>query len=315
MTHYRTTPPTRRARTLAAVAFGCFCAAALVPWKLVAQEQPPPGAGQQPRGVAPHGPGEGADPAGVPGGPAPGYGGRAAEADPLTAQGGVLGRGYVMAPQFRINARVGGTLTDVPVRAGQRVKKGELLVRIDDAATRAELEAAEARVEVGKLEMVRAREKNAATDEQVAKAQLRIAMAQVALVQHKLESARVLAPADGVLADVGAKEGAAVREGAPLATLVAVDTLSFETSVGADVLARLKEGQKARLRIDALAPTIFEAEVTYISPQVELNTGQARVGLRIHDPKGVRPGMSGTAAIRVEEGDSRTYREAFERDR
>lgn len=243
--------------------------------------------------------------AGQPGvGTGPGYGEPAA-ADPFLSEDVVQARGFVVAPEYPLSGAPGAIVSEVPAKQGQRVKKGDLLVRLDDAALRAELTAAEARFMTGQVEVRRAHEllerKNATLAEvQVAQTQLRGFEAQVELARHKLARTRVVAPVDGVVSELPARIGGAAREGHPLAVVLAVDDVSFNMDVDARTLPRLKEGQEVMVRADALPGETFDAVLTFISPQVNPGSGTAQVHARMKGGTGgLRPGLAGTAGIKA----------------
>ena len=341
MKQFPTGPSSRGARAALCLFAAAFALAALVPWKLVAQAPggadgaapprdqregtprdpqegaPPPGGAA---GAADY-PVAGGDPAvgGYPGaggypvygrlagppGAGPGYGNANAVPDPFMSEDVVQARGFVAAPEYPLSGTPGAIVSEVPAKQGRRVKKGELLVRLDDAALRAELTAAEARLMTGQVEVRRAHEllerRNAtAAEVQVAETQLKGLEAQLELARHKLQRTRVVSPVDGVVSDLPARVGGAAREGQPLAVVLAVDDLSFTMDVDARTLPRLKEGQEVMVRADALPGETFDAVLTFISPQVNPGSGTAQVHAKFKEAADkLRPGLAGTAGIKA----------------
>ncbi|MDC0716740.1 biotin/lipoyl-binding protein [Nannocystis bainbridge] len=121
-----------------------------------------------------------------------------------------------------VTTSASGTVQSIPVRLGQRVEAGEVLVRLDDASQRAELARVEREYEQRLVELLRApaddtrRERLAALD-----GQLQLARARAA-------ERSVVAPEPGVVSDVRVRPGQAL---APGDAVVAVEQDAAQTVV------------------------------------------------------------------------------------
>lgn len=115
-----------------------------------------------------------------------------------------------------------GTVQSIPVRLGQRVEAGQVLVRLDDASQQAELARVEREYEQRLVELLRApaddtrRERLAALD------------GQLTLARARAAERSVVAPEPGVVSDVRVRPGQAL---APGDAVVAVEQDAAQTVV------------------------------------------------------------------------------------
>lgn len=158
----------------------------------------------------------------------------------------------VSANESRLAAEVGGRLVAIEAKAGQRVAKGAVLARLDDAdfvlaVRRAEAAAAQAaaRVELASAQLRRARElvtqgfvsTDAAqvrvTELQLAEADRAAAEAQLATAKNALDKTVIRAPFAGVVRERLGQVGETVAPGAPLLTLIDAGGVEVVAQLGA----------------------------------------------------------------------------------
>jgi HlyD family secretion protein len=205
--------------------------------------------------------------------------------------------------QVKVSADVMGKIVQLPIKEGDRVKKGELMLQLDDtqyrsaySQARAARASAEARVREteSSLKVAQssyARQKalfeqhllseaewdQATTNYESARAAVATGREEVARSQAALEGAsdnlqkcRFLAPFDGVVSALNVEAGEVVITGTmnnPGTQILVVSDLS-RMLVRADVdetdVVDLKLGQKAKITVDALPDTSFPGTVTEI---------------------------------------------------
>lgn len=158
--------------------------------------------------------------------------------------------------QAELAAQVAGSVTELAVRAGDRVRAGQVLLRIDAraaeqaaAASGAQVAAAQAQLDVATRELARKRELAAkryisqGALEQ-AESQYRAAQAQVRALSSQAGAARtqtafhvLRAPFDGVVARLAVEQGDMAMPGRPLLTVYDPSALRVSAHVPASVLA------------------------------------------------------------------------------
>lgn len=250
--------------------------------------------------------------------PAPGAGGPAASAEPrveppapapaeAAAAPGKLTAGAYLAIEelIPISASAEGRVRKVLVKLGDQVAAGQLVVALDDAELRAELELARAKQRDAQrtLDRVKALVKGQAAtqaEEDRALGQAEIAAAEAELVARRLDRMRVLAPIAGTILEVGVKAGEVVQpDGKVLLKLADLATLTAEATVNEHDVASLSPGQEAEVRVDALPDKAFGGKVREIARHADRSRGTVLVKVSVLEPDpSLRPGMSARVIFR-----------------
>lgn len=133
-----------------------------------------------------------------------------------------------------------------------------------------------------------------------------VARATVERLRGELERRTVRAPADGVLGDTrSVRVGEELRAGDPIATVVAGGPVRIVASFPAEALGRIREGQRARMRLEGFSWTEFGMlKATVVAVASEARKGLIRVELSVDDlPQGIplEHGLQGVVDIAVEQ--------------
>lgn len=206
--------------------------------------------------------------------------------------------------QATVAAQIAGRVLEVRVDAGQRVRQGELLMRLDareaagsDASAQASLAQAGAAYERTKNLHAQKFVSQAALDQAAAawKAAQGAAAASGAGVSH----GTVTAPIAGVVAQRHVEPGEMAALGKPLITVFDPKSLRVIASVPQYKLAELKKGGRARIEFPETA-TWIDALRVEILPTVDARSHTATARLYLPDNiEGVVPGMSARAHFTV----------------
>lgn len=184
-----------------------------------------------------------------------------------------------------VKSRVAETVSEVRVREGQAVRRGEVLARFETVALEARLAEKESNLEAERARLRLAAstlEKNrtlaarsivsrTALDEAEAEWRARQAgvaalEAQVVLARRALADAVVEAPIDGIVAERSVNPGEVLSSDAAMFTLMDLSRVEVEASVPAGEAARLEPGQPVRLRIEGFGDRDFAGMVARIGP-------------------------------------------------
>lgn len=125
---------------------------------------------------------------------------------------------------LEIRALVTGVLTEVPVKEGQAVKKGDVLFKTSSTLYKAKLDAELAEVRVAQIEFDNLKklfDKRVISREEVALAEAKLARAQAKakLAEVELSFTTVQAPFDGLIGRLPQQEGSLVKQEDSLTTL------------------------------------------------------------------------------------------------
>jgi len=202
----------------------------------------------------------------------------------------------------QVVAKTSGVALSVHVEEGQRVRAGQVLVRLD--AARAELQAAQSAAQVRKLEANYARALALAGEQLVSasdldqiKYDLANARAANRLANLEVSYASVRAPISGVIAQRSIKPGNFVQINSPILRIVDSDRLEATLNVPERELATMKPGLPVQLQVDALPGRSFAGTVDRVSPVVDAGSGTFRVICAFDNAGLLQPGMFGRIAI------------------
>jgi membrane fusion protein (multidrug efflux system) len=202
----------------------------------------------------------------------------------------------------QVVAKTSGVALAVYAEVGDRVRAGEVLVRLDSA--RAELQAAQSEAQVRKLEANYARSLKLAEQQLVSasdvdqlKYDLANARAANRLSNLEVSYASVRAPIAGVIAQRSIKTGNFVQINTPIFRIVDADTLEATLNVPERELATMKPGLPVQLQVDALPGRSFPGTVDRVAPVVDAGSGTFRVVCTFENGGVLQPGMFGRIAI------------------
>ena len=202
----------------------------------------------------------------------------------------------------QVVAKTSGVALQVMVEEGQRVRAGQVLVRLDSA--RAQLQAAQSGAQVRKLQANYERSLKLAEQKLISandidqiKYDLENARAANRLSNLEVSYANVKAPIDGVIASRSIKPGNFVQINTPIFRIVDIDQLEATLNVPERELATLKAGLPVELQVDALAGKTFTGIVDRVSPVVDAGSGTFRVITEFDSEGLLQPGMFGRISI------------------
>jgi membrane fusion protein (multidrug efflux system) len=196
-----------------------------------------------------------------------------------------------------LRPEVGGRVSQVMFRDGQRVKKGQVLVQFDDQLPAAQVMQAQAELSIAKANNTRNKELVAqnfiskrSLDE--SEAALQVAEAKLSLAQATLQRLKVLAPFDGVLGLRQINVGDYLKDGADMVNIEDIDAVLLDFRLAERFQTKVKPGQKAQVSFDALPGKQFTAVVQAIDPLIEANGRSVGVRACIDNRQmQLRPGM------------------------
>jgi membrane fusion protein (multidrug efflux system) len=200
-------------------------------------------------------------------------------------------QGVVLRPE------VGGRVSQVLFKDGQRVKKGQLLVQFDDQLPSAQVMQAKAELSIAQANHTRNQElvsqnfiSKRSVDE--SEAALQVAQAKLALAQATLQRLKIVAPFDGVAGLRQINVGDYLKDGADMVNVEDIDAVLLDFRLAERFQAKVKPGQKAQVSFDALPGRKFTAIIQAIDPLIDAN-GRS-VGIRgciDNRQMQLRPGM------------------------
>ncbi|HPU53515.1 MAG TPA: HlyD family efflux transporter periplasmic adaptor subunit [Burkholderiaceae bacterium] len=199
-----------------------------------------------------------------------------------------------------------GYLREAPRRAGDTVRAGAVLARMDDKDLVLERTRWDAELE---LALRKEREALAAGERvarRLAQAQAEQARAQRDLAQEKLLRSRLIAPFDGVIVrgDLSQQIGSPLEAGKVLFELAPLDAWRMVLKVDERDIALLAAGRSGRLALASLPGTSWPLHITKVTSVASSEEGANvfRVEARLDESTAkLRPGMEGVARVQAGE--------------
>lgn len=207
------------------------------------------------------------------------------------------------AESVLIKPEVAGRVIAINFSEGQTVKKGQLLVGLDDDLLQAELASQQATLSLAQAEYKRyqalfEQQQVSALDYERKKAELAQAKAALSLIQAKLRQRQIRAPFSGVLGLRQFSVGDVLQANQALVRLNSMTSLKAEIKIPETNNALVSLKQQVLLTLDAVPNVTLTGQVTAIEPSLEANTRALVV--RVFIAKGdsrVREGMTARARL------------------
>ncbi|NPV29905.1 MAG: efflux RND transporter periplasmic adaptor subunit [Firmicutes bacterium] len=239
-----------------------------------------------------------------------------------------------VAPRVEIKVlpKIAGRIKSIEVDVGDRVRAGQVLVRLDDAEIAAQVRQAEAALAVAEAgaraaaanledarrnleRMKQLYEAGAVPLQQLEQAQLRydqaaagVSEAQVAQARAALEAARVqlantviTAPAGGIVAARSAQVGEMAAPTQPLLTLIDIDQVQVEVSVTEAEVNRLRPGQEVPVTVAAVSEKPLTGRIASLAPAADPRSKMFPVKITLSNPgHRLKPGMFAEVSLTAE---------------
>ena len=206
-----------------------------------------------------------------------------------------------------LSTEVAGLVATVPIKSGQDVKEGELLIKLNDASDLAQLNSLKALADLAKVINERDRQQLAIQaisknvfDTSAADAKSKQAQVeqQTALVAKK----NLKAPFSGRVGIVSINPGQYVNSGDKLLTLQTLDPIFVDFNLPQNNAEQIQVGQVVEVTTDAFKDASFTGKITAVSPMVDTNTRNIQVEAQLANPdKKILPGMFANVNIKLGE--------------
>lgn len=232
-----------------------------------------------------------------------------------------------------IKPQISGIVTEVLKEAGDFVKAGEVIAKIQVVPESSQLSAGESQLSVAKINLAQAKNeyerqkqlfakgviareemeqsettyKKAVEDTENAKNNLDIIKTGVSKVTAKFSNTQVRSTIDGMILDVPIKVGNSViqantfNDGTTIATVANMNDMIFIGKVDETEVGRIRVGMPIKLSIGAVDGKKFDAQLEYVAPKgVEENGAilfEIKAAAQIKDTIDIRAGYSANAQI------------------
>lgn len=236
---------------------------------------------------------------------------------------------YIVAP------KVSGRILEIYKRIGDRVSRGDILVRIDDAEyqqaerearanlkiVEASLRESESQLALAKQDLERVQslsdkgiasqaELDAATTNYTAQqSRLQLGLAQIEQREAALRSAEIQqdytvlrATEPGFVGERFVDEGSLLSPNAPVLSIVGIERVIIRTTVVERDYGSIRPGQRAVVAVEALPGRSYPGEVVRLAPMLQEASRTAQMEIEVdNDSLALKPGMFARIKVVLEE--------------
>jgi RND family efflux transporter MFP subunit len=189
--------------------------------------------------------------------------------------------------EVRLSFKVGGIINQLLVKEGDRVRKGQLLARLNTTEISAQMSLAEENYMKAKRDAQRTQNlyrDSVNTKEQLQNSQTNLAIMerQMDISRFNLSHASIIAPADGVVIKKLVNAGEQIEGGSPVLFISGVNPKDWVIKCGLTDKdwARLKGNEKAEITFDAF-PETFTGSVKALGQGSDISSGLYQAEIRI----------------------------------
>lgn len=213
-----------------------------------------------------------------------------------------------------LRAELPAVVLQVLKENGDPVRRGELLVRLDDTAIRDSLTSAEAssrsagqayeQAERQYQRLIKLRDSGMVSTQAVEDAEIRrndtlssleSAKTLAAVARQQMQRTEVRAPFDGIVSDRRVSAGDTAQVGKELLKVIDPASMRFEGLISADSVGQVKAGQTVGFRVHGYADRTFVGAVARVNPAANATTRQVEVLVKFADAK-QQPKLAGLYA-------------------
>ena len=238
---------------------------------------------------------------------------RAVRTTPITHDSSakpVTGTGVLAArDEVQLSFKIGGVVAQVAVRDGQTVRRGQVIATLDLREIDAQV--AKARSAAAKADRDADRARTLYRDSVVTLAQMQDATTAFEVAHADLETATfnrqyatIVAPSSGTVLRRHAEPGELTSPGTPVITLAsATGGRVFRIGLSDRDLMRVRLGQQATVRFDALPDRVFTGTVREVAAAATSGAGTYAVEIALPEAASLATGLVGRVEIETSVGE------------
>ncbi len=214
-----------------------------------------------------------------------------------------------LAPNETASLRpeMSGLIRSIHFEEGQRVKKNDLLAKIDDSELKAQMAQTQSRHELAKLnlersENLRQTQSNTQADADRARSEFAATQAELELLRVRLARTEVRTPFDGVVEARTLSPGDYINTQSIITTINDLSRLKVEFQVPERYISKVRRGTKFALKSTTQADEVaVEGEVYFVNSVIDRHTRSSEVkGFLTNPPATVKAGMFAVIEVVLE---------------
>ncbi|MFA3784164.1 efflux RND transporter periplasmic adaptor subunit [Melioribacteraceae bacterium 4301-Me] len=191
--------------------------------------------------------------------------------DKIYTNGTIIGN-----EEVELRSEISGKITQILFEEGKRVKKGELLIKINDADLQATLAKNNSRLDLAKDKEFRLRqmlEKNLTSQQEydAALSELKGVQADIDYTKALIDKTEIKAPFDGIIGLRSVSIGSYISPQTKIASIQSLNPIKIEFSVPQKYYSEIKEGKLIEFKLQTTGKS-YTGKIYAIEPKIDQNT-------------------------------------------
>jgi len=217
----------------------------------------------------------------------------------------LVGNGSVDNDSTEVRVQVAGTVDQMPVKEGDRVSAGDILLRLTNDNLLVSVKQAENDIATQEqaLDVLLDPSKDPNGNLRTLRNKLEASQITLASRQSDFDDLRVKVPVDGQISSLTPRVGDRITTNQSLFRVADYGAMQITIVVDELDIAKSKIGQKAQITLDALPGRTYTGKVAKINPEGIFKNDIAtfEVTVQVENPQGLMAGMNSTVNIVVQE--------------
>lgn len=176
-----------------------------------------------------------------------------------------------------LKPEVSGRITQINFKEGQPVRKGQLLIQLNDSEIRAEIEKLNYTKKLNndnefRQEQLLKKEAISQEEYETALTTLNTTLAEIKVQEVQLQKHQIRAPFDGIAGLRSVSNGSYISSSDELVTIYSINPIKIDFSVPGKYAAEVTVGDVIKFQIDGYENEVFEGKIFAIEPQIDPET-------------------------------------------
>jgi RND family efflux transporter MFP subunit len=208
----------------------------------------------------------------------------------------------IATQEINLSFNVSGTLMELPVKIGDKIKTGALIARLDPKEFEVKLKSANAELMRDEKNFQRAKQliqkgNISQVDYDLLETKLSVTQANLALAEKALKDTVIKAPFNGQIASVSVENYQTVASKQVIARLLDTSEIEMVIQIPENLISAIPKVDRIVVQFDAFPQELIPATIKEISNEASPETRTYPVTLLMQQPKSIEilPGMAGKA--------------------
>ncbi|MCU7496081.1 MAG: efflux RND transporter periplasmic adaptor subunit [Ignavibacteria bacterium] len=219
----------------------------------------------------------------------------------------IVSNGTVLAnEEVQLKSEVSGKITKILFKEGSYVRKGTLLVKINDADLQAQLAKANYKLQLAKdreyrQKMMLKREAISQEEYEAALNELQTQQADIQLIKAQIDKTEIRAPFNGIIGLKSVSVGSFISPTDKIATLQEINPVKVDFSIPEKYYNTVKTGTQINFKVQG-SEKVFNGKIYAVEPKIDQNSRSLQIrALCRNDRSEIYPGSFANIEIVLRE--------------